>query len=119
SHCGVHPDCVVAAAGTSMANHLAMAAIVDPGDEVLIEHPAYELLVSAALFLGADVKRFARAPEHAYALDPAAIRRALTSKTKLIVVTNLHNPSSALTPEAVLLEIGGLARSVGAHVLVD
>jgi aspartate/methionine/tyrosine aminotransferase len=72
--CGVDPDCVVAAAGTSMANHLAMAALVDPGDEVLIEHPAYELLVSAALFLGADVKRFARAEENGYALDPAAIR---------------------------------------------
>jgi aspartate/methionine/tyrosine aminotransferase len=85
----------------------------------LIEHPAYELLVSAALFLGADVKRFARAEENGYALDPAAIRGALTSKTKLIVITNLHNPSSVLTPDAVLREVGDLARSVGAHVLVD
>jgi aspartate/methionine/tyrosine aminotransferase len=110
---------VVAAAGTSMANHLAMAALVDPGDEVLIEHPTYELLVSAALFLGADVKRFARAEEHGYALDPSAIRRAITPKTKLIVVTNLHNPSSVLTPDAVLREIGDLASSVGGHVLVD
>jgi hypothetical protein len=117
--CGVDPDCVVAAAGTSMANHLAMAALVDPGDEVLIEHPAYELLVAAALFLGAEVKRFARAEENGYALDPAAIRASLTSKTKLIVVTNLHNPTSVLTPDAVLREVGDLARSVGAHVLVD
>jgi aspartate/methionine/tyrosine aminotransferase len=117
--CGVDPDCVVAAAGTSMANHLAMAALVEPGDEVLIEHPAYELLVSAALFLGAEVKRFARAEENGYALDPAAIRGALTSKTKLIVVTNLHNPTSVLTPDAVLREVGDLARSVGARVLVD
>jgi aspartate/methionine/tyrosine aminotransferase len=37
--CGVSADCVVAAAGTSMANHLAMAALLEPGDEVLIEHP--------------------------------------------------------------------------------
>ena len=117
--CGVDPDCVVAAAGTSMANHLAMAALVEPGDEVLIEHPAYELLVSAALFLGAQVKRFARAPENGYALDPAAVRGALTSRTKLIVVTNLHNPSSVLTPDSVLREVGDLARSAGAHVLVD
>ncbi|MGH9549800.1 MAG: aminotransferase class I/II-fold pyridoxal phosphate-dependent enzyme, partial [Terriglobales bacterium] len=41
--CGVDPECVVAAAGTSMANHLAMAALLDPGDEVLIEQPTYEL----------------------------------------------------------------------------
>src|ERR1039458_7103409 len=102
-----------------MANHLAMAGLIDPGDEVLVEHPAYELLISAALFLGAEVKRFARAEGNVYALAPGTIRGVLTSKTKLIVVTNLHNPSSVLTPDAVLREIGDLARSVGAHVLAD
>ncbi len=109
----------MAAAGTSMANHLAMAALLDPGDEVLIEHPAYELLVSTALFLSAQVTPFRRAEENGYALDPAEVRRALTPRTKLIVVTNLHNPTSVLTPDSVLREIGDLARGVGAHVLVD
>jgi aspartate/methionine/tyrosine aminotransferase len=117
--CATEPDCVVAAAGTSMANHLAMAAMLDPGDEVLIEHPAYELLVSAALYLGADVKRFSRTEESGYALDAAAVRRAITPRTRLIVVTNLHNPSSAFAPESALQEIGDLARGVGARVLVD
>jgi aspartate/methionine/tyrosine aminotransferase len=117
--CGVDPDCVVAGAGTSMANHLAIASLIDPGDEVLIEQPAYELLVSTALFLGAEVKRFARSEENGYAVDPVAVRAALSPKTKLIVLTNLHNPSSALTPDSVLREVGDLARSVGAHVLVD
>lgn len=117
--CGVDPDSIVAAAGTSMANHLAMAALLAPGDEVLIEQPAYELLVSAALYLGADVKRFARTEERDYALEPATICRAITPRTKLIVVTNLHNPSSALTSDETLREIGDLARSVGARVLVD
>ena len=112
---GVDPDCVVTSAGTSLANHLAMAALLDPGDEVLIEQPAYELIVSAANYLGADVKRFRRD----YALDPAEIRRALTPRTKLIVITNLHNPSSVLAPDAVLREVGDLARSVNARVLVD
>src|ERR1039458_9277158 len=36
---GVPPECVVAAAGTSMANHLALAAMLEPGDEALIAHP--------------------------------------------------------------------------------
>jgi aspartate/methionine/tyrosine aminotransferase len=43
----------------------------------------------------------------------------ITRKTKLIVLTNLHNPSSVLASETALREIGGLARSVGARVLVD
>jgi aspartate/methionine/tyrosine aminotransferase len=116
---GVDPDCVVAAAGTSMANHLAMAALIDPGDEVLIEHPTYELLTSTALYLGAVVKHFARTEESGYALDPAQIRRVITPRTKLIVLTNLHNPSSVLAPDSALREVGDLACSVGAHVLVD
>jgi aspartate/methionine/tyrosine aminotransferase len=117
--CGVDPDCVVAGAGTSMANHLAMASLIDPGDEVLIEQPTYELLSSTLLYLGAAVKHFARTEESGYALDPAQVRRAITRKTKLIVLTNLHNPSSVLASETELREIGGIARSVGARVLVD
>ena len=117
--CEVDPDCVVAAAGTSMANHLAMATLIDPGDEVLIEQPTYELLTSTLLYLGAAVKHFARTEESGYALDPAQVRRVITPKTKLIVLTNLHNPSSVLASEPALREIGGMARSVGARVLVD
>ncbi len=49
----VAPECVVASTGTSMANHLALAATIEPGDEVLIEEPTYELLLSTARYLGA------------------------------------------------------------------
>ncbi len=117
--CGVDTDCVVAAAGASMANHLAMAALLEPGEEALIERPTYEPLISAAEYLGASVKRFDRAESGGYALDPAEIRRTINPKTKLIVITNLHNPSSVLTLKKTLLEIGDIARSVGARVLVD
>jgi aspartate/methionine/tyrosine aminotransferase len=119
AHHGVDPECVVESAGTSMANHLAMAAIIEPGDEVLIEHPAYGPILDVADYLQASVKRFRRAEENGWAIDPADVRHCATPKTRLIVITNLHNPTSALTPESVLREIGDIARSVGAFVLVD
>jgi aspartate/methionine/tyrosine aminotransferase len=119
AHHGVDPECVVESAGTSMANHLAMAAIIEPGDEVLIERPAYGPILDVAEYLQANVKRFRRSEENGWAIDPAEIRRCVTPKTRLIVITNLHNPTSALTPESVLREIGDIARSVGAFVLVD
>src|SRR5438093_2294411 len=119
AHYGVDPDCVVESAGTSMANHLAMAAIIEPGDEVLIEHPAYGPILDVAHYLQANVRRFSRAEENGWAIDPKEVRRNITSKTRLIVITNLHNPTSALTSEAVLREIGDIACSIGALVLVD
>jgi aspartate/methionine/tyrosine aminotransferase len=111
---GVSPEQVVAADGTSMANMLAMAALIAPGDEVLIERPTYEPLLAVARFLGAKVSRFARRPED-FGPDPAEVERRFTAATRLIVLTNLHNPSGALAEEAALERIGAL----GAFVLVD
>src|SRR6267142_5766346 len=118
-HYGVDLDCVVQSAGTSMANHLAMAAIIEPGDEVLVEHPAYGPILDVARYLHANVKRFLRTDEIGWAVDPNAVRACITPRTRLIVITNLHNPTSALTPDWVLREIGDIARSIGALVLVD
>ena len=117
--CGVSPDSVVAANGTSMANFLALATLLAPGDEVLIEQPTYELLTSAALYLGATVKRFARRVETNFGLDPAEVERAITPRTRLVVLANLHNPSNAYADDGTLRQIGDIAARVGAHVLVD
>lgn len=117
--CGVDENCVATAQGTSGANHLAMAAVIEPGDEVLMEHPAYPLLWETAAYLGANVKYFNRPAEAQFALDLRSVERALTLQTRLIVITNLHNPSCAYTGEATLRQLGELARSVGARVLID
>lgn len=110
---------VTISGGTSMANHLAMAAAIEHGDEVLIEEPTYEPILALAEYFGARVKRFPRSFQNGYRIDVEAIEARLTASTRLIVLTNLHNPSSVLVPEETLRRIGELARSVGARVLVD
>ena len=116
---GVVVDGVVAADGTSMANFLAMAALVRPGDEVLIERPTYEPLLGVASFLGATIKRFDRKASDAFRLDPEEIARVVTSNTRLIVITNLHNPTGALAAETELRAVRELAAGVGARLLID
>lgn len=116
---GVDPESVVAAIGTSMANHLAMAAILEPGDEALIEQPAYDPLLGIARYLGAHLKRFTRRFEEGFRIDLREIERAVTSRTRLIVLTNLHNPTSVLIDNETLEQVGELARSVNARVLID
>ena len=117
--CGVEPDCVATAQGTSMANLLAMAVTIEPGDEVLIEHPAYPLLWETAQYLGAALKYFERAPAERFAIDVDTLQRSITPRTRLIVLTNLHNPSCAYTDQATLRRVGEIAASAGARVLID
>ncbi len=116
---GVKPGQVVASAGASLANHLAIAASIEPGDEVLIEEPTYSLLVETASYLGAKVTRFQRRREEGFQLNLAEVSRHLTERTRLVVVTNLHNPTGAYTDEATLKRLGEMAHVVGARVLVD
>jgi aspartate/methionine/tyrosine aminotransferase len=111
----VLPDQVVTAPGTSMANYLAIAATVGAGDEVLVERPAYEPLLDIPEMLGAKVNRFHRR----FHVDIASLADQLTPRTKLIILTNPHNPSGILEPPEVLHEVGRLAAHVGAYVLVD
>jgi aspartate/methionine/tyrosine aminotransferase len=117
--CGVQVENVVAATGASMANHLALAALIEPGDEVLIEEPTYEPLLSVAQYLGAHIRRFPRRFDAGFQLDPREIERAMTPRTRVLALTNLHNPSGVRALDATLKLVGEIARSLGAHVLVD
>lgn len=116
---GAPVESVVHAQGTSMANHLAMAALLESGDEVLVEDPTYEAILSAAQYLGARIRRFPRKFDAGFQVDPREVERAITPRTRLIVITNLHNPTGVRTPDSTLKMVGAIARSLGAHVLVD
>jgi aspartate/methionine/tyrosine aminotransferase len=115
----VGADSIVTATGTSLANHLAMAAVVNPGDEVLIEQPTYEPLLALARYLGANIRRFPRRLEDGFAIIPGEIEKNISPRTRLLVITNHHNPSGVLTDEKTLRQVGELARGVNARVLVD
>jgi aspartate/methionine/tyrosine aminotransferase len=115
----VAAESIVTAAGTTFANHLAMAALIKPGDEVFFEHPAYEPMLAAARYLGANVKRFSRTFENGFRILPDELEALAGRSTRLIVLTNLHNPSGVLIEDATLKQIGEIARRVGARVLVD
>ena len=116
---GAPVESIVAAAGTSMANHLALAALLEPGDEALVEHPTYELLLSTAAYIGASIRRCPRRAGEGFRLDPAEVERAIGPSTRLVVVTNFHNPSSVRAEEEALRRVGEIAASSGARVLVD
>lgn len=116
---GVKPEDVVLAHGTSMANHLACAALVEAGDHVLIERPVYDPLVAVPRYLGCEVGFFERRPEDGYALDVKRVEAAITPRTRLVILSNLHNPTGAVINRAELESLARLAESRDFHVLVD
>ena len=119
SRYGVARDMVVTAQGTSGANFLAFAALVHAGDDVLVERPGYDPLMGPVALLGGRVTRFDRRFEDGYRLDPDAVRAAMTPRTKLIVITNAHNPTGVIAPDADIEAVGRMAEDHGALVLVD
>jgi aspartate/methionine/tyrosine aminotransferase len=116
---GVNPDRVTTAGGTSGANFLALAALLEPGDDVLVERPGYDPLLGAARLLGARTIRFDRVFDGGFALDPERLRQAMTPRTRVIVLTSPHNPTGVTADPAALDEIGRIAERAGAHVIVD
>jgi len=119
AHYRVDIERVALGSGCSGANFLVVAALAGAGDDVLVERPAYDPLLGACALLGARVRRFDRRFDDGYALDIDALRAALTSRTRLIVVSSPHNPSGVALDAASLLALGQLARERGCHVLVD
>jgi len=116
---GVPENCVVYTLGASMANFLALSALVERGEEVLIERPTYDPLLAILDHLEAKVARFERRPEKGFRIGLGELERRITSRTRLVVLCNLHNPSSVFTEEDTLRQVGEMAQKVGARVLVD
>lgn len=116
---GAREENIVYTLGTSMANYIALSALVERGDEVLIEQPTYDPLLAILHHLGAKVERFERRPDKGFRIGLGEMERRIGPKTRLVVLCNLHNPSSAFTDDETLRQIGEMAAKVGARVLVD
>ena len=115
----VDPDRVTTGGGTGGANFLVLAALIEPGDEVLVETPGYDPLLGAARLLGARTVRFERTFDAGFAIDPDRVRAAMTPRTKAIVITTPHNPTGVAADRASIEEIGRIADKAGAYVVVD
>jgi aspartate/methionine/tyrosine aminotransferase len=116
---GVDAGDVVPAMGTTHGLWLACATLLGPGEELLVERPTYEPMHRIAEGHGARATWFDRPPEEGFALDPARVARAMTDRTRVVAVANLHNPSGVRTSDDVLREVASVVAARGAYLLVD
>lgn len=116
------PQVFALSGGTSFANWVACAAVLDGfshGAEVIVERPAYEPLLRIPQALGHRVRRLDRRFEDDYAIDLDRFASLVTTRTRLAIVTNLHNPSGARIPMPTLRAMASLLARVKACLLVD
>jgi aspartate/methionine/tyrosine aminotransferase len=116
---GIGLEQILATAGSSEANFLLMWSLIEPGDEVLFELPNYMQMGGLLRAFGAEVKPFYLRESLGWQPDLDEMRRLVTPRTKLIVLTNPNNPTGSVLDPEVMKGIIELAASAGAWILAD
>ena len=96
--------------GVSELINISMSALLDDGDEILIPSPDYPLWTACATLAGGKVVHYVCDEQSDWYPDMDDIRGKITDRTKAIVLINPNNPTGALYPREVLLEIVKIAR---------
>jgi len=116
---GVRPGDVFTGNGVSELINLALQALLDNGDEILIPTPDYPLWTSAATLCGGRAVHYLCDEESGWLPDLADIRGKISPKTKALVVINPNNPTGALYPAEMLESLVKIAREHELMVFSD
>ncbi len=116
---GGGPEDYIVTCGASEANFAVQAALVGRGDNVLVEAPTYQPLLSISHGLGARVRRVERLEEHGYRLSAEDVRASMPDSLQLLVLSNLNNPTGISIPGAEIRALADLAAERGFYIFVD
>jgi alanine-synthesizing transaminase len=116
---GVTLDDIYTGNGVSELIVLAMNALLNNGDEVLVPAPDYPLWTAAVSLSGGTPKHYLCDESKEWAPDLADLRSKITPRTKAIVMINPNNPTGAIYSKAVLMELTQIAREHGLILFAD
>ena len=105
----VTADDVFICNGVSELIMLAMRALLNPGDEVLVPSPDYPLWTASVVIHGAKAVHYPCRPERGFVPSPEEVESLVTDRTRAIVVINPNNPSGAVYPREVLAALADIA----------
>ncbi|MCM3227240.1 aminotransferase [Terribacillus saccharophilus] len=112
-------DQVIVTVGASQAIDIALRAILNPGDEVIIVEPCFVAYASAVSLAGGVPVSVGTKAENGFKLQPEELENALTSKTKAIILCNPNNPTGTMLNREELLPIAELVEEHDLLVLSD
>ena len=115
----VDPDRVLITSGTSEGLELALTAIVDDGDAVLVPSPTYPLYTAVLAKIGAEPQYYRTDHTNHWLPDIADLRSKITPRTRVLVVIDPNNPTGAIYPDDMRRELIAIAEEHGLVVLAD
>ncbi len=92
----VDPGCVIVTSGSSPAILMALAALLDPGDEIILSDPHYACYPNFVRFLGGTPVFVNVNPEDGFVLNPQDVKRSITKRTKAIMINSPSNPTGTI-----------------------
>ncbi len=105
--------------GANQACFSALAALLEPGDEVIIPTPWYFNHAMTVQMLGGVVKAVPTSPGNGHLPDLGQVARAVSPRTKAMVLVNPNNPTGGRYPDQWVLELGGLLAGRRIWVVAD
>jgi aspartate/methionine/tyrosine aminotransferase len=114
----VDPSQILCTTGATGALSLIYRALVGPRERILVETPGFDLFGGIADELGIAVDHFTRSGDR-FEIDVAAVEAKLHLLTRLIVISNLHNPSGHAVPHATMRALAEMAERRGVILVVD
>jgi alanine-synthesizing transaminase len=115
----VHPDRVLITSGTSEGLELALTAIVDEGEAVLVPSPTYPLYTAVLAKIGAEPQYYRCDHTNGWLPDLDDLRGRITEKTRVLVIIDPNNPTGAIYPDHVRRELIAVAEEYGLVILAD
>lgn len=112
-------DQVIVTVGASQAIDIALRAILNPGDEVIIVEPCFVAYASAVSLAGGVPVSVGTKAENGFKLQPEELKSAVTQKTKAIILCNPNNPTGTMLNREELLPIAELVEEHDLLVLSD
>lgn len=105
--------------GVSEALYLALTALVNPGDEVIVPHPCFVSYAPEVVFAGGVPVVIDTYPEHDFQVTGEEIEQAITPRTKALLIGYPNNPTGAVLTQQRLLEIAAVAERHDLFVISD
>jgi aspartate/methionine/tyrosine aminotransferase len=116
---GAGPDNVLVTTGAIEANYNTVAALLSPGQQIVVMLPNYMQVWGLAHNHGLDLRTFALNERAGWTVDMASLEEAVTSDTRLIAVCNPNNPTGHIMTPAEMDAVVAAAESAGAWILAD